>query len=80
LLFPDCKYAQPWPIITNGSMEEYLVEQIIDSWCRGKGWKYLVQWVGYGPEHNRWLTGSTLNECKALNVWLGKGNSGAATW
>jgi hypothetical protein len=51
-LFPNRKYTQPRPIITNDGMEEYLIDQTIDSWHCSKGWQYLVQWVGYGPKHN----------------------------
>jgi hypothetical protein len=31
-LFPSCELAQPGPILTPDGMEEYLVEQIIDSY------------------------------------------------
>jgi hypothetical protein len=30
-LFPDRKYAQPGPIVTDDSLEEFLVQEIIDS-------------------------------------------------
>ena len=77
-LFPNREYTQPLPVVTNDGLEEYLVQEILDSRRRGNGWQYLVQWTGYGPEHNRWLPGSALSDCKALDVWLGDG-SGAAT-
>ena len=69
-LFPHHELTQPQPILTTDGLEEYHVEEIIDSCRRGHGWQYLVRWSGYGPEHDRWLTGSSLEECKALDVWL----------
>jgi len=78
-LFPSHEYTQPLPIVTDDSLKEFLVEEIIDARCRGKGWQYLVQWVGYSPEHNRWLSGSALHDCEVLDVWLGEGKVGAAT-
>ena len=62
------------------SLEEYLVKDIINTqWC-GCRWQYLIQWVGYGPEHNHWLTSSALEECMALNWWLDLSRDGPALW
>jgi hypothetical protein len=69
-LFPSRETAQPQPIVTVDGLEEYHVQEIIDSRRRGKGWQYLVRWTGYGPEHDRWIAGSTLEDCTALNTWL----------
>jgi len=69
-LFPSREVPQPQPVVTSGGLEEYHVEKIIDSRRRGKGWQYLVRWTGYGPEHDRWLAGSALDECAALDAWL----------
>ena len=77
-LFPSHELPQPDPILTPNGLEEYLVDEIIDSQRHGKGHQYLVCWSGYGPEHNRWLSGSMLTDCEALNVWQGR--SDAATW
>ena len=41
--------------------------------------KFLIRWVGYGPEHDHWLAGSTLQDFKGLDVWQEKEASGAAT-
>ena len=81
VLFPSHEHARLGPtIITDDSLEEFLVQEIIDACCRGRGWQYLVCWVGYGPEHDCWLAGSTLDDCEALDVWLAEGRLGAATW
>ena len=52
ILFPSREMAEPQPVVTNQGLEEYLVNEIIDSCRRGRGYQYLVQWTGYGPEHN----------------------------
>jgi hypothetical protein len=41
-LFPSCELAQPQPIVTANGLEEYLVQEIINSCWRGKGYQYLV--------------------------------------
>jgi hypothetical protein len=69
-LFPSRKVPQPQPVVTSDGLEEYHVEEIIDSRRRGKGWQYLVRWTSYGPEHDHWLAGSALNECAVLDAWL----------
>jgi hypothetical protein len=68
--FPGREAPHPQPIVTPDGLEEYHVQEITDARRRGKGWQYLVRWTGYGPEHDRWLTGSALEECATLNAWL----------
>lgn len=70
-LFPHRENTEPGPILApETGLEEYTVESIIDSRKCGRGWQYLVQWVGYGPEHDRWLPRRELEECEALDRWL----------
>ena len=45
----------PKPVEITGE-EEYEVEDILDSKYAGRGIRYFVKWVGYGPEHNSWLS------------------------
>ena len=78
-LFPSHELSHPLPIVTPDGLEEFLVQEIIDSRRRGCGSQYLVRWVGYGPEHDRWLAGSALEDCEALDVWLGEKVLGKAT-
>jgi hypothetical protein len=79
-LFPSWELSHPQPILTPDGLKEFLVQDIINSQRHGCGWQYLVRWVGYGPEHNRWLASSTLKDCEALDVWLEKEALGEATW
>ena len=74
-LFPSRELLHPEPILTPDGIEEYLVDEIIDSRKCGKGHQYLVCWSGYGPKHDRWLSGSALADCEALNVWQGRSDT-----
>ena len=69
-LFPSCKFGEPLPILTPKGNEEFFIEKIIDERRRGRGRQFLVCWRGYSQEHDRWLTGSELQGCTALDDWL----------
>jgi len=69
-LFPTCCFEEPKPIITDIGNEEYYIERILDARHHGQGFQYLVHWHGYSQEHDKWLPGSKLQDCKALNDWL----------
>jgi len=56
-LYPLHQLAQPGPIITEDSAEEWLIDRIIDECTPGRGWQYLVHWQGWGSEEDRWLPG-----------------------
>ncbi|EEB99754.1 hypothetical protein MPER_00491, partial [Moniliophthora perniciosa FA553] len=69
-LFPQRTHQRPGPIVTEDGVEEYFINEIIDERKRGRGYQYLVRWVGYGAEDDEWLPGKDLDECAALDVWL----------
>ena len=71
-LFPNREFSRPPPITTEDGNEEYFIRDIIDERRRGRGTRYLVRWIGYGPEENRWISGSELKDTEALDVWLAK--------
>jgi hypothetical protein len=49
--------------------EEWGVKEILDKKRHGHGKQYLVKWVGYGDEENRWIPHHDLEDCKALDRW-----------
>jgi hypothetical protein len=65
--YPSREYSRPGPVVTADGLEEYFVDEIIDSRRRSHGWQYLVRWSGYGPEHDLWLPCSQLENCQALD-------------
>jgi hypothetical protein len=75
-LFPSRQLAHPGPIVTSEGFEEYSVEEIIDSRRRGRGYQFLVRWLGYGPEHDEWIASAELNDCEALDRWYQLGGDG----
>ena len=56
--------------MTNDGLMEHKIDRIIDSQPWGHGYQYLVHWLGYGPEDDKWLLGHMLKDCKALNKWI----------
>ena len=75
-LFPGREFSRPPPVMTEDNDEEYYVRDIVDERKRGRGYQYLVRWVGYGPEEDRWIAGSELNDTEALDIWLAKTKGG----
>ena len=69
-LFPSHELARPRPIFTEEGMQEHYVEKIIDTRKHGRGMQYLIRWLGYGPEEDKWLPGSELANNAALDDWL----------
>ena len=75
-LFPGREFDMPAPITTEDGEEEYYVRDIVDERKRGRSYQYLVRWVGYGPEEDRWIAGSELDDTEALDIWLAKMKGG----
>jgi hypothetical protein len=70
-LFPSRAQHTPEPVSVNDNLE-YRIEKILDEKKgRGRGnRKYLVRWVGQGPEYDLWLPQKEIDDCEALDVWL----------
>ena len=69
-LFPGREHPKPGPVMTDDGLMEHEIDRIIDSQPWGHGYRYLVRWVGYGPEDDEWLPGHMLEDCEALDKWI----------
>jgi hypothetical protein len=76
IFFPNRELSQPGPIVTPSGLEEFFVENIIDSRRCNHGWQFLVRWMGYGPQHDLWIPSGELNDCEALDSWYQNGGDG----
>ena len=75
-LFPMHEFTKLGPVLTADGLEEHIIDEIIDSCHCGRGWQFLVHWLGYPPEHNEWLPAADVKDCKALDVWYQIGGDG----
>lgn len=76
-LFPGRANPEPGPIVTPDGEEEFYVEKILDRRPVGRGWRYLVRWLGYGPGSDSWLPGREVKELAALDEYLKDNNLSA---
>ena len=67
-LFPSRALNPPKPILVDGE-QEFFIEKIVDERMRNKHLQYRVRWQGEGPEGDKWLPASELEDCEALDNW-----------
>ena len=67
-LFPTRIPTPPEPLMINGE-QEFFIDKIVDERRRNAQTQYLVRWQGEGPEGDKWLPASELENCQALDVW-----------
>ncbi|KNZ81000.1 hypothetical protein J132_03294 [Termitomyces sp. J132] len=69
-LFTNREYTHPSPVIMeDGATDHQVINKIINEHRHGHGQLYLVHWVGFPPEHNKWLPHLELDECEVLYMW-----------
>lgn len=77
-LFPSRTLERPDAIITDDGEEEWLVDEIIDEKRGRSGMEYLVRYLGYGAEEQRWLRKKDVDELEALDRWLARDRGDAS--
>ncbi|TPX39056.1 hypothetical protein SeLEV6574_g07443 [Synchytrium endobioticum] len=65
---PSRKVSKPPPIRIEDE-EGYIIKDILDVRRRGRGFEYLIDWEGYGPEDRTWEPRRTLNDDDMLRKW-----------
>jgi reverse transcriptase-like protein/integrase-like protein/chromodomain-containing protein len=74
-LFPSRTLHAPEPVMVNDELEHQVDKIIDEKKARGRGGsKYLVRWVGQGPEFDLWLPRKELENNAALDIWLASRN------
>ena len=68
--FHGPNFQQPPPDLIEG-VEEYEVEQILDSRCHGRGRKvqYLVKWKGYPNFDNQWVNWDNMHADEVIEAF-----------
>ena len=67
-LFPSHALNPPQPVTIHGE-QEFFIDKIINERRRNKKTQYRVRWQGEGPEGDKWLPASELEDCEALDAW-----------
>ena len=71
ILFPSRTLHAPEPVNVNDNLEHFIEKILDERKSRGRGQtRYLVRWVGQGPEHDLWLPEKEIENCEALDVWI----------
>ena len=65
----DQKKPTPQAVLVKGH-EEYEVEKILQHHIRGKQTQYLVNWKGFGREHNSWEPAKNLKNAQSKFVHI----------
>jgi hypothetical protein len=74
-IFPLHKNAKiPKPVLVDGELENY-INHILNFKRINKKPSYLVCWVGFSPEHDKWLPASMLEDNEALDHWINFGGT-----
>jgi hypothetical protein len=75
-LFPSRTLHAPEPINVNDNLEHFIDKILDEKKGRGRGQpRFLVRWVGQGPEYDLWLPQKEIENCEALDIWLASKSS-----
>jgi hypothetical protein len=55
ILFPSRCHIHPRPTFDSDGQPVYTLKKIVAQHKWGRGWQYLIKWVGYSNEENSWL-------------------------
>ena len=69
-LFPNRELPKPGPVLTPEGNKEHIIKRILDTRKRGRGYQYLVRWIGFGHEDDEWIPRKDLEDCEALDRWI----------
>ena len=67
-LLPTRVLTPPEPLLINGE-QEFFIDKIVDERRKNKQTLYRVRWQGEGPDGDKWLPASELEDCEALDIW-----------
>jgi hypothetical protein len=60
---------EPPPVLQTDWDERWEVAEILEAWvCYGSLW-YMVQWKGYGPEHDKWVKHSDVFTTDTIDAY-----------
>jgi hypothetical protein len=68
-IFPGRKLEEPGPMVSADGEQRWFVEKILDRQRRGRGYRYLVRWKGFGPKDDSWISGVEAKDLAALDIW-----------
>ena len=60
--FPDRTFPRPEPVIVDDLGPRFTVAEVKSHHARGRGFSYLVRWLGYPEEENSWVKASDIDE------------------
>ena len=67
-LFPDRAFSKP-TMMSDGGDKEFFIDHIVDCRETRNKRRYLIRWIGWGPESDSWLSEDELENSEVLKEW-----------